>query len=295
MVLGLDARAAAEVPAGRGRYVRELLAALARRDDEHTYVLHARTPWDGPLDARFRWSLAAAPDPAWHLVAAERASRRCAAFLSTNSYLTPWFLRVPTAVVVYDLVAWLPWAAPQRHALPPGFVLAAGTLEPRKNLPRLIAAHARLPQALRTAHPLAVVGPRGWEMDATLRAADARPGDVRLLGHVAEDDLAALYATCTAFAYPSLYEGFGLPLAEAMAAGAACLTSDVSSLPEVGGDAVLYADPHDVDAIAAGLRRLLAEPALRQALGDAARARAASLSWDATAARTLSALEGIAA
>lgn len=361
MILGLDARAAAEVPAGRGRYVRELLAALAERDDDHRYMLYARQRWDAPLDERFRWSLAAAPDPAWHLVAAERASRRCDAFLSTNSYLTAWFTRVPTAVVVYDLVAWLSWTAPQRraaaieratirpavrraaallcisqathddlvgrfpaaawtaqvvplaadlrfaqlvgapqvravrerHALPAGFVLTAGTLEPRKNLPRLIAAHARLPDPLRAAHPLAVVGPAGWEMEQTLRAAQARPGDVRLLGHVSEDDLAVLYAGCTAFAYPSLYEGFGLPLAEAMAAGAACLTSDVSSLPELGGDVVLYADPHDVAAIAAGLARLLDDPALRAALGAAARARAATLSWNATAARTVAALEAI--
>src|SRR5438067_621879 len=130
-----------------------------------------------------------------------------------------------------------------RPELPDEFVLATGTLEPRKNLPRLIAAHARIGDA----PPLVLAGPKGWQLDEALAGAGERPGAVRTLGYVSDSDLAALYRLCTVCAYPSLYEGFGLPLLEAMSAGAACLTSNVSSLPEVGADAVVYADPLDVD------------------------------------------------
>jgi alpha-1,3-rhamnosyl/mannosyltransferase len=352
--IGIDARAAAEVPAGRGRLVRELLAALARRGDDVAFALAARERWDGPLDERFSWRLDPAPDPLWHLRAA-RAARHDDVFVSTNSYLTAWFLRPPSLVVVCDLVPWVPEAHPQRraaliekatirpalrragallcisraterdllarfpaargktlaaplaaderffaapgaaalddlrarHGLDRPFVFAAGTLEPRKNLPRLVEAYAGLPDDVRSAHRLVLAGPAGWEMDATLRAARANPDDVRLLGQVSDADLALLYAACTVFAYPSLYEGFGLPVLEAMAAGAPVLTSDVSSLPEVGGDAVLTADPRDVEAIRAGLAALLADPARRAALGAAGRERAREFSWDRFAAQLL--------
>src|SRR5260221_469487 len=106
ITVGIDARAAAEVPAGRGRYVRELLSALAALPAaaDTRFVLYARRPW-GELDpARFAWCPIGLPDPAWHLAAAARASREVDVLLSTNSYLTAWFCRVPTAIVVYDLV-----------------------------------------------------------------------------------------------------------------------------------------------------------------------------------------------
>ncbi len=116
--LGIDARAAAEVPAGRGRYVRELLLALERIPEaaDERFVLYAREPW-GDLDpARFTWSTIALPDPAWHVAAALRANRQVRAFLSTNSYLTAWFTRVPTTVAVMDLVAFIDGAQAQARA-----------------------------------------------------------------------------------------------------------------------------------------------------------------------------------
>jgi len=357
VILGIDARAAAEEPAGRGRYVRELLNALARRDDDHTYELYARTRWDEGLDERFRWRLIATRDPVWNLRAARAASKRCAAFLSTNSYLTAWFLRVPSAVVVYDLVAFRPgtqarrssglieratirigvrraarllciseatrsdlvarfaWAEPkasvvplaaserfsrklpaselgaarQRHRIDPEFVLCAGTLEPRKNLLRVLEAHAAVSRRVQ----LALVGPRGWEFEPILEEASRRD-DVRVVGQVTDDELAALYQACTVFCYPSLYEGFGLPLLEAMASGAACVTSSVSSLPEVGGDAVVYVDPTSVDEIRSAIGRLLESEQERAALAERAKRRAASFSWDRTAAETLEALTSAA-
>jgi len=355
-VIAIDARAAAEVPAGRGRYVRELLRGLARLDGGR-YLLLARTPWEEPaLDGRFRWRLIGLPDPLWHVAAAAHAGRAADALLSTNSYLTAWFSPIPTAPVVFDLVPFvdranaqsraarieratirpalaraaalpciseatrqdlvrrfprarakasvIPLAAdeafahavagdvPARHGLDRPYVLAVGTLEPRKNLERLVAAWARLPATLRETHQLALVGPRGWSDEPILRAA-AEAG-AQLLGRVDDGELAALYAGCTAFAYPSLYEGFGLPVLEAMSAGAPVLTSNASSLPEVAGDAALLVDPRDTDAIAAALQRLLEDTALAAELRARGRERAAAFSWDRTARETRALLYDIA-
>lgn len=352
MIVGIDARAAAEVPAGRGRVVRELLRALAARSDEHRFRLYCREPWED-LGPRLEWVRVGAPDPLWHLLTARAANRSCDVFLSTNSYLTAWFTRIPCAVIVHDLVAFLDGAEAQaraarieratirpalrragallcnseatrgdllarfpgvaarahvvpfaadarfaaarpdpaaeaRHGLDGPYVLAVGTLEPRKNLERLIAAWAGLPAT----HVLALVGPRGWGDQPILEAA-RRAGDVRLLGRVSDEDLASLYAGCACFAFPSLYEGFGLPVLEAMAAGAPVLTSNVSSLPEVAGDAALLVDPLDVGAIRDGLARLLGDEALREDLRARGRDRAAGFSWDRTAAETLRQLEAL--
>jgi glycosyltransferase involved in cell wall biosynthesis len=354
LTIGIDARAAVEVPAGRGRVVRELLRALAAREDDLRYVLYARQAWDEqPLDDRFCWRAIAARDPWWHLRAARQANRECDVFLSSNSYLTSRFLRIPCVPIVYDLVAFDRSMRPNRRslvierltlgpavrraqalvaisqatadalarqcpgagartvvaplgvtqalaseldpveaaALPaPGFVLAAGTLEPRKNLPRLVEAYRRLPERLRETHPLVVVGALGWETGRTLKALDSLNGQALRLGYVSDAALAELYRRCAVFCYPSLGEGFGLPVLEAMAAGAAVLTSNTSSLPEVGGEAVEYVDPSDVSSIAAGLERVLADESLQAELGRNARERAGMFSWASFAERTLDAL-----
>src|SRR4051812_3863736 len=119
--IGIDARAAAEVPAGRGRYTRELLKALPR---EHDYVLYARSRWDGTGD--LDWRLIASPDPVWHVRTALAASRECDVLLSTNSYLTAWFTRIPVVCVVFDLIPWLPEMQPQRRAA----VIERATIRP---------------------------------------------------------------------------------------------------------------------------------------------------------------------
>jgi glycosyltransferase involved in cell wall biosynthesis len=183
-------------------------------------------------------------------------------------------------------------AAAARHGLEPGgYVLATGTLEPRKNLLRLIRAHAKLPPDLRAAHPLLLVGPRGWETAEILAAAGRDERAVRLAGYVPDDELAALYAGCTVFCYPSLYEGFGLPVLEAMAAGAPVITSNLSSLPEVAGDAAVYVDPLDERAIGAALERLLRSPEERSRLAAAGPQRAAGFSWSRCAAQIADDLE----
>jgi alpha-1,3-rhamnosyl/mannosyltransferase len=176
-----------------------------------------------------------------------------------------------------------------------GFVLAVGTLEPRKNLPRLVAAYRLLDEALQHAHPLVIVGALGWETGETLRAARNLGPRCTMLGHVSDAVLAELYRRCAVFCYPSLGEGFGLPVLEAMSAGAAVITSNLSSLPEVGADAVEYVDPHDTTSIASGLRRLLCDEELRRLLAERAIARASQFSWAGFADIVLQTLERAAA
>ncbi len=170
-------------------------------------------------------------------------------------------------------------------------MLAVGTLEPRKNLPRLVSAYASLPVELQAQHPLVVVGAEGWRTGETLAALKSLGERARLLGHVSDAELVRLYRRCDVFCYPSLGEGFGLPVLEAMAAGAPVLTSNATSLPEVGGEAVEYVDPWSVESIAAGLTRLLGSANRRAELAELARARAREFSWANTAGRVLRLLE----
>jgi glycosyltransferase involved in cell wall biosynthesis len=353
LTIGIDARAATEEVAGRGRVVRELLRAFAERDDPHRYRLYARTEWTENLDERFSWRLRPGNSAAWHVWSGRTITRECDVCLATNSYLTPLLTRVPTATIVYDLVVFdrglrpplrsalvergalrlaaarsdallaisqataealaqrLPRAAAKTRVVPlgvspalsaghvhpsvgEGFVLAVGTLEPRKNFPRLVEAFAALPAELQRAHPLVVVGRSGWGGGETMSALRSLGDGARILGAVSDAELAALYERCAVFCYPSLAEGFGLPVLEAMHAGAPVLTSDRSSLPEVGGDAVAYADPTSVEEIAGGLEALLSDPNARAELSRRGRERAAHFTWASSAGATLEALEAIA-
>lgn len=168
-----------------------------------------------------------------------------------------------------------------RHAVPERFVLFVGTLEPRKNLARLAAAVARLDESI----PLLVAGATGW--------GDAVPvGDhVRFLGFVDALDLPALYASATVFAYPSLQEGFGMPILEAMAHGAPVVTSRGSSTEEAAAGAAALADPTDVDSIAAAISSVLADPTPWVAKGHA---RARTATWDVTVDATIAAYREVA-
>jgi glycosyltransferase involved in cell wall biosynthesis len=170
-----------------------------------------------------------------------------------------------------------------RHAyeLPDEFLLFVGTVEPRKNLDRLIAAVARLDEPL----PLVIAGAEGWGD----RTSPPPPGlDVRFLGFVPEVHKAALYAAASVFCYPSIWEGFGLPIAEAMAQGTPVVTSRGTSTEEVGGEATVLVDPTSIDDIAGGIAQALAR---RDELSAAGRARAGELTWAATADRTLAAYQ----
>lgn len=181
-----------------------------------------------------------------------------------------------------------PAAVRRRYGIRGRYILTVGTLEPRKNLPRLLRAFERLPPAVRGPE-LVVVGGSGWRSDRIRQAIARSPARsrIRLPGRVPAPDLASLYAGATVFAYPSLYEGFGLPVLEAMAAGTPVLTSDRSSLPEVAGNAAILVDPTSVDAILDGLIRLLSHDALRARLREAGLERERQFSWEKTARETL--------
>ncbi len=165
------------------------------------------------------------------------------------------------------------------------FVLAVGTLQPRKNIARLVEAYIRLRQAGVTDARLVVVGQAAWQSSPIQRMAAESPfaGDIIFPGYLDDATVAALYRRCTAFVYPSLYEGFGLPVLEAMACGAPVITSNLSSLPEVAGDAALLVDPHSVEAIGTALAQLIERPELRAELRRRGAQRAAQFSWERTA------------
>jgi glycosyltransferase involved in cell wall biosynthesis len=179
-----------------------------------------------------------------------------------------------------------------------GYILSLGTLEPRKNYERLIEAYARLAAEHLGAEapPLVIAGGNGWQYEP-IRAAPARCGverSVRFLGRVPDEDLPALVAGAALFVYPSLYEGFGLPPLEALAAGVPVVTSNSSSLPEVVGDAALLCDPLDPADIARHMAAPLSDDRLAARLRDSGPLRAARFSWRRTARETLAVYEGVA-
>jgi len=166
------------------------------------------------------------------------------------------------------------------------YILFVSTIEPRKNLDRLLDAYEQLPPALKQEYDLAIAGPRGWRSEQTIARLQANPPGIRTLGYVPEALLPGLTAGATVFAYPSLYEGFGFPVAQAMAAGTAVLTSNVSSLPEVAGGAAELIDPLSTAEIRDSLERLLLSPALRERRETLGRARAKELTWERCARET---------
>jgi glycosyltransferase involved in cell wall biosynthesis len=178
----------------------------------------------------------------------------------------------------------LPAAATLPAGLEPGCVLAVGTVEARKNYRRLVAAHARV----QGAPPLVIAGRPGWNGEAP----PAGPG-VMVLGHVDDATLAALYDNASGLAFPSLYEGFGLPLLDAMSRGLPALVGNRGALPELAAGAALAVDPESTEAIAAGLARLLQDDPLRKRLAAAGKRRAAEFTWKSAAEQVLATLARI--
>lgn len=187
-------------------------------------------------------------------------------------------------------------AVRQRYGAGPEYLLYVGTLQPRKNLARLIRSFARVAAG----HPglqLVLAGKQGWLYGEILAEAQrlGLAGRVLFPGYVDEADLPALYSGALAFVFPSLYEGFGMPGLEAMACGAPVVASNVSSLPEVVGDAGLLVDPTDEAALAAALERVCGDAALRAGLRQRGLARARLFSWERCARETLEAIRVTAA
>jgi glycosyltransferase involved in cell wall biosynthesis len=176
-----------------------------------------------------------------------------------------------------------------RYALPPGYLLFVGTLEPRKNVLGLLSAYRMLLDRQATDAVLVMVGGRGWLYDEVFRRVDelGLSERVHFLHSVPDADLPALYNGAVLLTTPSFYEGFGLPALEAMACGRPVVVSDRGSLPEVVASAGVLVDPDEPAAIAEGLEAVLTDGALRERLRADGLARAASFTWEETARRTL--------
>jgi glycosyltransferase involved in cell wall biosynthesis len=221
-----------------------------------------------------------------HIVAVSEFTRR--QFLETF----PHFPEARISVVYEASRLEGPHGAPAprgvAHLMSGQFWLASGDTTTRKNLPRLLEAYASLRASGDTAYPLVLYG--GPTNDSRERTRDV---PVQRLGYVDDATLQWLYENCFAFCYPSLFEGFGLPVVEAMRLGAAVLTSNVTSLPEVVGDSALLVDPTSLDDVHAGLRRLALDEAERTRLRRAAIDRASRFSWRQAASDVLDIYDGV--
>jgi len=173
------------------------------------------------------------------------------------------------------------------------FILYVGTLEPRKNIPNLIRAYCKIKDKL--PYKLIITGKKGWkykpifDLISELKLED----DVIFTGYIPEEDLPALYNGASAFVFPSLYEGFGLPPLEAMACGCPVITSNTSSLPEVVGDAGIMVDPNDVDELAKQIERVLTDKKLRDSMIKKGLKQAKKFSWEKCAKETLKVYEKV--
>ena len=168
------------------------------------------------------------------------------------------------------------------------FILAVGTIEPRKNLVRLVQAFSKIVRQHQVDVDLVIVGTRGWLSTSIVSALSESEAAARIkfLGYVSDETLAALYQMATFFIYPSIYEGFGLPIIEAMSLGTPVITSNCSAMPEVAGESALLIDPFDVESIYAAMIRLIRDHDLRKDLGAKGREQAHSFSWRSTAQHT---------
>ena len=172
----------------------------------------------------------------------------------------------------------------------PAYLLCVGSLEPRKNLSRLLQAWARVQSCLPDDVELVVAGAQGNARVFETVSFDSPPPRVLFTGYVSDQQLPYLYAGALALVYPSLYEGFGLPPLEAMACGTPVVTSRTTSLPEVVGDAAVLVNPEDVESIAAGVLRLVSSETLRRTLVERGLRRVREITWERAAGQTLQVL-----
>ena len=162
------------------------------------------------------------------------------------------------------------------------YFLFVGTIEPRKNLMTLLKAYEKFRENSAQNHQLVLVGKLGWQSNDVLKAIDQSPfkGDIIRAGYVDRVDLPVLYSMTEAFIYPSFYEGFGLPVLEAMACGAPCIVSNISSLPEVGGDAALYFDPQEFNGLLKQINNIVHDGQLQIQASKKSLEQAERFSWD---------------
>lgn len=218
---------------------------------------------------------------------ATRADCAAAGLADDRLRVVPWGVDPPAAVGEEEVAGVL-----RRHGLDGPYVLWVGTIEPRKNLPALLTAFRRVVEACPGVR-LVLAGPVGWHEDLAEHRAGLEQSVV-MTGFVAGRELDALYAGASAFCYPSLMEGFGMPVLEAMAHSCPVVTSRGTATEEVGGEAAILVDPVDVEAIADALVRILSDEAFSAERRAASRARAQQFPWSRTAAATVAAYQDVA-
>jgi glycosyltransferase involved in cell wall biosynthesis len=172
----------------------------------------------------------------------------------------------------------------QKYGLPANYILFVGNFNPRKNLERLIRAFDLLKEQTSTKHELVIAGGAGWKFNAESALRSIRhKGDIHFLDYIADLDMPALYSAADLFVFPTLYEGFGLPIIEAQLCGTPVLTSNISAMPEVGGEGALYVSPYDVAAIADYMEKVLADNTLRSKIVCKGFENAKRFSWEESA------------
>ena len=184
---------------------------------------------------------------------------------------------------------------PEKFGVTGKFVLFVGTLQPRKNISRLIEAFSRLPQQLKEEYQLVVIGKKGWLYEDILNSPKKFDVENRVLflDYVSDEDLPTFYKKAELFVLPSLYEGFGLPVLEAMRYGCPVATSNVSSLPEAGGDAAVYFDPESIEDIKKTIENVLNDANLRDKMREKGLSHYKKFTWDKAAKEVLGVIEEV--
>lgn len=256
----------------------------------YLYYPQAHRPWDRLyLDLATRFSAKTAN----HLIAVSQATK--------NDLIRHYAIPAEKITVIYpgmDPALGIPVGenalrqVQEKYRLPDDYILYLGTIQPRKNLNMLVHAYGKLPDQGKTPH-LVLAGKKAWLSDSIYQqvAEWGLRDRVHFPGYIAAPDLAAVLQGARLFVLPSLYEGFGLPILEAMAAGVPVLAANASSLPEVAGEAALLLDPRDAEAWANSMARSLRDEGLRQELVARGRQRAAAFTWEKCAQQTLAVLE----
>ena len=282
-----------------------------------TQLLHAPTPAGVPPAGHGQRSVVTVHDVAFlarpdlfprrwlwtYRAGLGRALRTADAFIAVSRHTADDLVRRakadPSKVHVVPLAASVPKTEPPveatlaRFHIQRPYVLFVGTLEPRKNLIALIRAYRRL-AGRGLAHSLVLSGGWGWNSGPLKQELSVKAqGSIVATGRVSSEDVDALYRAAEAVVYPSLYEGFGLPVLEAMARGIPSVISKTTSLPEVAGDAAEFFDPKSIDEMASAIERVIGDPELREDLRKRGLARAAAFSWDETARGTLDVYKSI--
>ena len=187
-------------------------------------------------------------------------------------------------------------AIKMKYGIAAPYMLFVGTVEPRKNLKTLIRAFNNIKSGKDIPHKLVIAGRKGWKYEdifSEIRKS-AYSSDIIYLDYIPESDLPGLMSGCDVFVYPSLYEGFGLPVLEAMKCGAPVITSNVSSLPEVGGNACIYIDPNDDKSLADNIYSVISDSALKKSMAEKGNFRAKDFSWDKCAEETMAVYRAVA-